>query len=137
MATIHVLKADTRGSYRLIVHVNTPGGNNSAGKSWEAVLLAANITGDKAKRLPHATDPNDSIYSASGLVTGADGHSWQITAAELAQLAAGTKIEIAVTIKSTVGMDLTALTQLATKEYQAWMDIKIIELEYFGLVHTP
>lgn len=39
MAKIHVLKADDDGKYSVIIHVPTPTGNNSVGKSWKSAAL--------------------------------------------------------------------------------------------------
>lgn len=39
MAKIHVLKADNNGRYSVIIHVPTPSGDNSVGKSWKTAGL--------------------------------------------------------------------------------------------------
>ncbi len=137
MAKIHVLSADFNGRYNVIVHVDTPPGSNDASKTWKSVLLALNLTGTKAKTRPHDTIPRDTVYNASSLITGANGHSWQITAGELAELAAGDKIELSVSVAMDGSMNLSDLNTLVDKEVIDLVDKAKIKHKYYGLVHIP
>lgn len=137
MAKIHVLKANTNGKYQTIVHVIVPGGNNSANKPWKDVLLAVNVTGPKANTRPHDTIPGDTVYNASRLVTGEDGHAWQIPAAELTALELGNKIEILVKIQQKTGMSQAEVDFLATKEANEWLAKESLKYKYYGWSYAP
>lgn len=76
MAAIHVLEGDGQ-RYRVVAHITTPAGSNKVGNTWAACIAAAGLT---TSVLPTGT----------GL--------GQITSAEVAELAAGTKFEVVVTV---------------------------------------
>ena len=73
MARIHVMLGAGPNTYRVLVHANTPAGNNSAGKSWAVSVVAAGL-------------------NRTELVSGTNGPG-ETDAAEHAALLAGTVIE--------------------------------------------
>lgn len=137
MAKIHVLAANLKGAYKIVAHIAVLSGNNSANKTWKSVLLAANLTGDKAKTRPHATIPGDRVYNASVLETGENGHSWQISSAELAELVAGDKIELSISVPTKGNVSLAEVELLTDAEIIALVGKTKLKYKYYGLVHTP
>lgn len=38
MSKVHILEADNKGNYKVVIHSPVPPGNNSAGKAWKDCL---------------------------------------------------------------------------------------------------
>jgi hypothetical protein len=134
MSKLHVLTTDRNGRYTIIAHIDTPAGNNSAGKEYKSVLLASNLTGSKAHVRPDDSDPGVSVYGPSVLETGVGSHAWLVSSAEAAELTAGDKIEIRFDILQRQGMSVNALDTLAQKRIDEWLVEKQTEYKYFGLL---
>lgn len=82
MSKIHVLKNIGSGMYEVVVHTPMPGGNNSAGFSWQSVWVNAG-------------------YNTTRLTTGVGpGH---ISALEAADVADGSVIELFFTMPAESG----------------------------------
>lgn len=111
MASIHILDGDGT-NYRVVCHVTTPAGNNASGISWATALV-------------------NSGRITSVLPTGTG--SGQITAAELAQIAAGTTLELVVTapIGSANGNTTEIANMIAIQRAAALTVLQGI-LKYFG-----
>lgn len=137
MAKLHALRANTSGEHNIIVHIDIPPGNNNADKLWKDVLLAAKVTGPKAKVVPDGNNPESSVYASSILTEGADDHSWQITTAELAKLTSGDKIEVPVRVKQKTGMSQAEVDFLASKAVNEWLAIQNSAYSYYGWSYTP
>lgn len=111
MSAIHILEGDGT-NYRVVCHVTTPGGNNSSAVSWATALVNS---GRIASVLPTGTGPG------------------QITAAELAQIAAGAtlELEILVPIGSANGNTTEIANMIAIQRAAALAVLQNI-LKYFG-----
>lgn len=75
MAAIHILTGSGNGVYTAIIHTATPAGNNVAGVAWSTALVNS---GRNTTAMATGTGPG------------------QITAAEAAQIAAGTVFEASI-----------------------------------------
>jgi len=99
MSKIHVLGRSGPNQYRIMLHVDTPVGNNSAGIPWNTVLVNS---GRAMSRMTEGTGAG------------------QITSAELAKVLSGDVIEIA--------YDFGINPALTNAERNATMDFEIIKL---------
>lgn len=113
MSKIHVLSADTNGNYQIVIHTNTPAGNNSAGISWVTAGLNAGLLG----------------ISVMAVGTGAG----QITTAEKANVTAGTVIEIVINIPAESGGATSAsLDNMVNQIITQRINDLAKQLKYFG-----
>lgn len=82
MARMHILEQSQPNVFNVIVHAPTPAGNNGAGLAWSAVVAAAQT---RLNRDGVVVGPTSAMLTGTG--------PGQITAAEAAEIAAGTVIE--------------------------------------------
>lgn len=117
MAKIHVLEGSGSppGIFRVIVHANTPAGNNSAGVSWATALI------NSGRAFTRMVEGNG---------------AGQITTAEKASVLAGTVMEGAYVISDDVtftGPQRAAyLDSMADRFIAEMMATAGLELKYFG-----
>lgn len=116
MAKVHILKADKKGNYQVVIHEAMPGGNNSAGKSWSDCL---NYSGEQG-----------STVMIEGLEVG------QITIVEKNAIEAFTTIEIVTSIRND-GMNLSGLDKLVNKAIAEYIEQKQLEYKEYGREYTP
>ena len=110
MAKIHVL-ANEAGKYEVIIHFNTPAGNNSAGVSWKEAAIADGAITQTAHALSDAGD--------------------------VADIEAGDIIEIGASLKvNPEGMDgaaiVAGLDALADVKIANWIANNSARLKYYG-----
>jgi len=87
MAKIHVLEADKRNKYRVVIHTPMPAGSNQAGHSWRHVWLEA-----KKRRDENGNPlPVRSILDVGNM-------PGNITQAEADDIANGSTIEIVTSV---------------------------------------
>ena len=112
MSKIHILKSDNNQSYEMVVHFDTPTGNNTVGLSWKACGLASGDIGTTV--LEVGTGPGD------------------ITQTEYDSIIAGDIIEIV--RYATVGTSPTnaMIESLADIYITEWQDAMTRILKYYG-----
>ncbi len=67
MSKLHVLTSDGKGRYSAVVHTPVPLGNNSAGESWKAALLAGGASG--STDLVVGTGPSNILQAEKDQIT--------------------------------------------------------------------
>jgi hypothetical protein len=114
MSKVHVLKSDNNQSYEIVIHFNTPAGNNTIGLSWKACGLESGLIGSTV--LEVGTAPSN------------------ITQAEYDSIVAGDIVEIIRNV--TVGTSPTnaMIEALADIYISEWNNDTARILKYFG--HT-
>jgi hypothetical protein len=116
MSRLHILQQVQPNTYQVVVHAQTPAGNNSVGLAWSAVLVAAGLA---RTRLPIGTGPG------------------MITQVEADQVVAGTLIEAALTWGDNPTWNdtqrLNDLNQRATQAVNAILAEYGDRLKWFGL----
>lgn len=100
MSQVHVLEY-TEGRFRCLLHTATPAGNNAAGIPWSTVFLVTGRSGRTA--MVEGTDPG------------------QITAAEQAQIRAGTLLEFEVLIDAAPTITAAQLQTLLQNQAPAFV----------------
>ena len=114
MSKIHVLKSNNNKSYNVVLHFNTPTGNNAVGLSWKLVGLGSKAIGSTSLEV--------------GINTG------EITQAEYDNIISGDVVEIVRNIKvdgQVTDNDINNLADILINEYK--INMQSI-LKYFG--HT-
>lgn len=118
MAKVHVLTGDG-GVYNLVLHIPISAGNNGAGQPWRTCLVNSGLGGITALRT--GTGPG------------------QISAAELAQVAAGEVYEVSAVIQ-TQGISAAGLGAAVDALAAQISAEKLIELQkalqWFGVVRA-
>lgn len=110
MSKIHILSAGN-WDYSVILHTSTPGGSNSAGKSWSDILVAMGM--------------QTSMIVGTG--------PGQITQAEANSIAAGDTIEIVASILvESGGATQESLDEMADKIIQVEKQKLQMQYKYYG-----
>ncbi len=113
MSKIHVLTSDTSGNYQIIIHTNTPAGNNSAGISWKTAGLNSRLIGTTSMTV--GTSPG------------------QISSTEQSQIVAGTVFEIITNIPAeSGGTTPESLNQMSDQIISQRLTDLAKQLKYFG-----
>lgn len=113
MSKIHVLDRIDVTKYRVVIHTQTPSGNNAAGKPWKDIGLASFRIGITI--LAVGTGPG------------------QITIAERNDIIAGNIAEIASIVKiDPNSVSLTALNIIVDKAISDWLNEMQFALNYYG-----
>lgn len=108
MAKIHVLKADINGNYQVVIHVDMPEGNNSAGKFWSDCLR----------------------YSRE------QGNTIMTEGSEVGRITTAEKNAIEASIRND-GMNLNGLNDLVDKAVVEYLEQKQFEYKEYGREYTP
>ena len=120
MADIHVSKGGSDSHYHIIMHLPSPGGNNSVGVAWSTALVNSGLGGSTS--LPDGD--------------GADG---TISTAEKASIEAGTLYEHSKEFPAESGGTSNAELRASLREFHSQEKISVTallqtQLRYFG--HT-
>lgn len=151
MAGEHIFEQPEPDRYRLVMHFNVPGGNNSAGVSWSDVLEHAGIS--KKTELRPSTkamvDSGETEMVDSGEVDGNGDPIMievpimveqevvdvgQISDAEHAEIMAGTKIELSGLVKLDGDPSVAAVNKLSERFWNDWSKQMAEKYRYYG--HT-
>jgi len=122
MTDVHVISGDLDGQYQIVMHFPVPGGNNTAGVSWQTALLNSGIG-------LHETGRRTVLPSGAG--TGGT-----ISVAEEAALNAGTLFETVVQYRADTGPSLANIDALYTQSLANAQAQLSRRLKYFGLTRT-
>jgi len=111
MSKIHILTADNNGNYRVALHATMPGGNNSAGTSWQQCWTAS---GRNVTILPVGNGPGE------------------ISASENTAITNGTVYEVVTTLRPSATPSPAELTELADIKLAEAASRLATEFKYFG-----
>lgn len=122
MAGEHVFEQPQKDRFRMVMHVDMPGGNNSAGESWADALEHASVS--KSTCLSRSTWEGEVETVGIG----------QISDAEYDEIMAGTKLEVCGIVKLDDDPSPVAVNILAERLWNDWSARMAETYRYYG--HT-